>query len=363
MARQRLSRLQFIAGGSALLAGCSGAGGAGNTMSSLLGNSPSAGTAAGSTASGSGALAISSNATTTSFAAHTSSGQLFVSKVVGQNYVRYTGPSGSFVTPKVLPQHHSWYQISNVCKFRYKTFKSGKHGILSVDAKGNRVLFHIGKGGHLYVRDQHGHTGKIALGFDPTLPANSESTGPSPYAPALAALNKLITSPGTWHGDDDFASKEAAITGKADLLLKHPRPSFTRAKRAAAMSARAEESAFGDYYGDAGGGGGDFSGSDGADGGDGDGDHGVDCTTQTGGGPMTSDCWWDIAGLAGAVLVFAAAGGAGAGACVVGGVFTFGASCALALAGVLGSAVGIASAWHAYTKDNCPTVSVSCSSS
>lgn len=279
---------------------------------------------------------------------HTPSGTFVSSVAIGETYARYTSAAGSFVVPKQLPANKHWYRLPNGTKFKFKTFKSGKHGALSVDKNGNKMLFHVGTSGMLFIRDGQGHSAKLALGYDPTTAA-ANATTEMPNRAALAALEKLVARPGAWTGDDDFLSVEKTYTGNADLIIHTKLRTKSRTRR----SVKDEGGGFGDYFGD--------SGDDGGDSGDG-GDGDADACSFNVNGSMTGECPWDLANLVGAVLVAGGSIVVGVTSCFVAGVFTLGATCAGAIAVAAGSSLLIAGTWHAYLKDNCPVPSVTCTS-
>jgi hypothetical protein len=345
LVRRGLSRVQFITAGSALLAACSGAqtGIVPNMLKS--GNSQSLPQSTSANLPNSSGLIVSSSKDNRAIATH-AAGELVLSVVVGERYVRFTGANGAYVFPKQLPNHTGWFRVTNGAKFRAKTFKSGKHGIMSVDPKGNRLLFHVTPGGNLRIRDAHGHTIKQALNFDPTTPsANAEAS--TPNLEALNALSLLVNKPGTWTGDDDFSSIESSYVGNADLVIG--RTGRTMRAKAAARA----------HVLDDGGGDGDFG--DYVRGGDGDGDGDGDCGI-TMSGNLSMQCAFDLGALAAAVLgVGVGAGGAVANCFTPAGAFSLGSLCLASVALLAASSTGVANAFRAYTStDNCPVPTSTC---
>ncbi len=329
MARKNFSRLSFIGAGAAFLAACGGGASGPPRVSNSNGNR----------ATGNGSSQVfSSSVDGRALAVHSSTGSLILSAVMGTKFARFTGPAGSFVVPNQLPASSGWYKVAGA-KFRTKRLKSGKSGFLAVDASGNRVLFHLGKGGMLYMRNMKQKvTQKTKFFYDPSTKPALSGTAPEPTA--MSYLSSVVTSPGTWHGDDDFLAKESSYSALADLEVTVRRPTSGRGKRLT------EGRGGGDY-------GGDYGDGDGQ--GDGDGDGDGDCNPNV--PPPSANCFWDQLGLAGAVLGGIASGLGGLAGCIVGGAFTFGLACGVAIgaaaAGTGAAAIALAIAWHAYNTDNC----------
>jgi hypothetical protein len=365
VSRRGLSRIQFITAGSAALAACSGGGQSAFMPGTPKGNTLS--TASTSTATSASGVVISSSADNRAIAFHSPTGEFFASVAFGKKYVRFTNPTGSVALPKRLPAHAGWFRLPNGGRFKAKTFKSGRHGILAVDPAGRRTLYHIGPGGTIYVRDSRGHVAKMPMAFDLSV-APSSKTVPDPVG--LAALKPLVHKPGAWTGDDDFASKESSYSGNADLKMPHHRKKSSSTRRVKELEA-------GDGFADGGagdggfasigdGGGGGGGGSSGGDGGGadfggsdlGDGNNGDTITCSAGDSSLTDDlgvsCFWDGVVLGGAILALISAGIFGLTICIVGGVFTLGASCVAAILAVLATSAAAAYAWHVYVSDNCP---------
>jgi hypothetical protein len=247
--------------------------------------------------------------------------------------------------PTVLPTTKGWYKFPNGGRFKQKTLKSGKRGILAIDPTGKRTLLHISPSGVLYVRHADRTTEKVALNIE--LSALQKVTT-VPDRAALAALETFVDRPGTWKGDDDFARAEVSHTGLADLKVRRR---MKKSRRNAASVGRVVES-FGDYYGDYG----DYGDADAGDAGDaGDGDCGITLS-----GNFTYTCGTDFIVLTSAAVIAVGSGVLGATSCFVGGVFTLGATCAGAIAVAAGSSGLVWAAWRSYSADNCPMPAADC---
>jgi hypothetical protein len=196
---QEISRWSFIAGGAASLAACAGAGGAlsplpGGSRARSLAKRVSAAPA--TTALGHTGYQLSSNAASTAFALHNSSGDYAASFAAGPRFIRSTYSDGSqLVLETDMPVTPHWYQLTNGIRFRFKKIKkTGSLGLLALDKTGNRLMIHVEKDTlHFSAPKRKGAKAKLPKGH---LPRNR--------AEALDAFNSVMDNKGTWTGDDDF---------------------------------------------------------------------------------------------------------------------------------------------------------------
>jgi hypothetical protein len=196
---RRFSRWSFIAGGAASLAACAGAGGTlspraggsfGRSLAKRISPAPS------TTALGHAGYQLSSNATSTAFALHSSSGEYAASFAAGPRFIRSTyGDGTQLVLETDMPVTAQWYQLASGIRFRFKKIKkTGSLGLLALDKLGNRVMIHIEKG-MLHFSAPKGKGAKTKL------PKGHLSRS---RAEAFDALHSMMDNKGTWTGDDDF---------------------------------------------------------------------------------------------------------------------------------------------------------------
>lgn len=354
MSRPSLSRVHFITGGaaiagSALVAACSSGSSLVPTRKTALHADPNLAdlripATHYKTALGHEGFQLSSNKAGSAVAAHTSAGEFIGSFAVGSAFTRTRVRERVIIAPTELPFQQTWFYVKGGGRFKYKQLKSGRHGILVVDKDGQRALIHK-QDGFLHIRHQNRTAQKVWLG---------EMDSKVRLLNPRADFNKSIDNPGIWTGDDDLRERERTFRPMGDI---HLHPSHTYCP---------DDPASGDC-GD--------SGDSGGDGfGDGDGIITGPPPLPPGGGKptphpiarpsvkvscppgttMTTECWWDLAGLAAAALLLVGAGLGAIAACFVGGAFTFGIACLGAILGLIGTSEGLATAWHAYTSNNCP---------
>ncbi len=252
---KRFSRWSFIAGGAASLAACAGAGGtlsprAGGSFGRSLAKriSPAPAT----TALGHAGYQLSSNAASTAFALHSSSGEYAASFAAGPRFIRSTyGDGTQLVLETDMPVTAQWYQLATGIRFRFKKIKkTGSLGLLALDKLGNRVMIHIEKG-MLHFSAPKGKGAKTKL------PKGHLSRS---RAEALDALHSMMDNKGTWTGDDDFRGAGGDYPAGTGWSIV-PRKSGTKA--GSSSTRRTAEEAI-SYSGGYSGGGGSYSGGGGS---------------------------------------------------------------------------------------------------
>lgn len=256
MSIKTFSRGSFIAGAAASLAACGGAGGSG-ALTPLLGGSASRNLAkrispaAKTTALGHKGFQLSSNAASSAFALHDSSGNYAASFAAGPRFIRSTYSDGSqLVLETNMPVTAQWYQLTNGIRFRFKKIKkTGSLGLLALDKAGNRTMIHIEKG-MLHFSAPKGKGVKTKLPNGHAARSRAE---------ALDAFHSVMDNKGTWTGDDDFRGASGdypAGTGWSIVPIKNGKKS-AGSKRVTQYIADSYSS----YSG--GGGGGSYSGGGG----------------------------------------------------------------------------------------------------